>query len=358
MKVLLATATYPTTDRPSAGIFVRSQFRFFKRHATPEEEFTSFKVRTHTKNAPRSLPHIFWSLIKFIPHLFRRYDVVHVHFVSPLIFIAVFYKRLHPKTRLMLSVHGSGLFGLEKKSNARKNRYAKAIRKFDRVILAGESLQAPMQRYATPEQCRIICAGVDDLRFYKDDDAAKEFDFIFVGSFTTTKGVDILLSALEMLDQEEIRVCFVGSGSLQHKLQLAGHHLNIRIFADVPQRRLRQLYNSSRFLIFPSRGDGFGLVVSEAMYCGTPPIIFNESGAKAQVASNENGICYKPNTAEKLCRVLMSAFQMEPEEYVRLSNNARQANVEYSLSHVGTQLMSLYRQLAAEADLTPDGKAI
>ena len=354
MRVLLATATYPTPDRPSAGIFVRNQFRFFRRHATPDEHFALFKIRTHSRTNDRSWWRVLWSSIKFMPHFFRRYDIVHVHFISPLVIAARLYKILHPSTRLVLTVHGSGFHNLLKRSKRIKKRYVRALAKFNEVILAGESLLPAVQKELGLDSCRIICAGVDDLRFHADERAVKDFDFIFVGSFSDSKGVDILLQALESLEDEEIRVCFVGSGPLQKKLQRAGHHLNIQIFVDVPQTRLRQLYNASRFLVFPSRGDGFGLVVSEAIYCGVPAIISQDSGAGMQVKNNETGLSYKPNTPEKLSRVLLSAFNMGAEEYRQLSDNARQANLEFSLSHVGTQLMKLYRQLTAEEQLKRD----
>ena len=38
------------------------------------------------------------------------------------------------------------------------------------------------------------------------------------------------------------------------------HNLYIDVYHDVPQRKLRHLYNGARYLVFQSRGDGFGLV--------------------------------------------------------------------------------------------------
>lgn len=353
MKILLATATYPTPDRPSAGIFVRNQFRFFRRHATPDEIFKLFKVHTYTRGSKRSWLRVVWAVIKFIPHFFRSYDIVHVHFLSPLVHVARAYKYLHPSTSLLLTIHGNDLRKLRGRRRRVKKRYINSVSFFDDVILSGESLLPTVHAELNLEACRIISAGVDDLRFHVDVGSTKEFDFIFVGSFTEDNGVDILIAALEALETKEIRACFVGSGPLQKELKRAAHHLNIQIFVEIPQTRLRQLYNASRFLVFPARGDSFGLVVSEAIHCGVPAIIFSGSGASSQVSNNETGIKYKPNTPEQLSRVLLAAFNMADADYRTLSEKARQANLEYSLSHVGTQLMKLYRQTAAAKDLYP-----
>ncbi|NNF16380.1 MAG: glycosyltransferase family 4 protein [Gammaproteobacteria bacterium] len=353
MKVLVATATYPTPDRPSAGIFVRNQFRFFRRHATPDETFKLFKVRTTTRRKSRSWPLVIWATLKFIPYFFRRFDIVHIHFLSPLAHAARIYRFLHPTTKLILTIHGNDLRKVQNRPQRVKTRYIKTLTYFDEIILSGESLLPTVQKQLGLEQCRIICAGVDDLRFQVDPDCRKEFDFIFVGSFTRDNGLDILISALEMLEEQEIRACFVGSGPLKKELQRAGHHLNLQIFVEVPQTRLRQLYNSSRFLVFPVRGDSFGLVVSEAIHCGVPAIVYSGSGASSQVRNNETGVTYKPNTPEQLSRVLLAAFNMADSDYRVLSDCTRQANLEYSLSHTGTQLLKLYRQIAAEKELHP-----
>ncbi len=220
------------------------------------------------------------------------------------------------------------------------------------MIIAGESLRPVIERELGVTDAEVICAGADDLRFHTSEKIAKEYDFIFVGSFSKHKGADILLAALNMLENEELKVCFVGSGELQADLKRAGHHLDIDVFVDLPQTRLRQLYSASRFLVFPARGESFGLVVTEAMYCGVPAIISTESGASEQVVNQVNGLTYKPNTPEKLCRTLMAAAQMNSDTYRAMSNSALQSNLEYSLSRAGTQLMQLYRQQSAEKDLT------
>ncbi len=129
MKVLLVTATFPTPDRPSAGIFVRHQFRFFRSHATDHETFDLFKIRTHTRGERHSLPRRIWSALKFIPHYFKRYDIVHVHSLSSLMHAARLYKFLHPRTRIILSIHGSSVRQFDQHSKYTRRRFAKAAKK-------------------------------------------------------------------------------------------------------------------------------------------------------------------------------------------------------------------------------------
>ncbi len=355
MKVLIVTDTFPTPDRPSAGIFVRHQYRFFSSHATDDETFDLFKVRTHTRGKRHSLLRRFWSSLKFIPYYFRRYDIVHVHSISSLMHAARLYRFFHPRSRLILSIHGSSIRQFDQHTKRARKRFTKSAQSFDKVVIAAESLQPVIKKELGISNAQVICAGADDLRFHTSEKIAKEFDFIFVGSFSSHKGADILLAALNMLENQELKVCFVGNGELEDELKRAGHHLDIQVFVDVPQTRLRQLYSASRFLVFPARGESFGLVVTEAMYCGVPAIVHAESAANEQVTHQLNGLTYKPNTPEQLSRTLAAAAKMDSDRYLEMAGHASQSNLEFSLSRVGTQLMQLYRQLSSEQDLAKRG---
>lgn len=351
MDVLLMTATFPTPEHPSAGIFVRNQFRFFQRHATTTESFSMFKASTHKGD----YHHSWWRTLRarsmFLEHHRKRYDILHVHGLSPLLFDACRYRKRNSHSQLMLTIHDRGIRQFLAQPERVRKRYRRAAASADALILSSPALEPMVRDDLGLKDYRVISAGADDLRFHPSENQSKEFDFIFVGTFNEHKGADIFLDALNMLEDKEIRVCFVGSGALREQLRRAGHHLDIQVFTDVPQPQLRQLYSSSRFLVYPARNAGFGLVVTEAMYCRLPAIVAQESGASSQVQNNVNGMTYKPNTPEQLARALSGSQSMSSEMYNTLVDGTTAANLEHSLSHVGTQLMKLYRQLSAANEL-------
>ena len=347
MRALIVTGTFPTRHRPSAGVFVRNQFQMLRKRAGEDETLELFCIFTRWPNHKRSILKILLAVVRFLPYLFRRYDVLHVHFLSPLLFAALLYKRLRPSTRVIVTVHGSGLKRIETGPNHRVRRYARALKKVDYVIAAGPAIAPVVKELLDYDADEVLCAGVDDLHFFREDDVLKEYDFIFVGALQESKGVDVLLDALEQINDLGVKVCCVGTGPLEQRLKGVGQSVYIDVFRDVPQRRLRRLFNQSRFLVFPSRGYGFGLVVSEAMYCGTPPIVFADSGAVSQVRHNENGLVYKPNTADKLARALADAYRLGGEAYEALSIGAHNANRELSLDAVCRAHLALYRRLAS-----------
>lgn len=107
--------------------------------------------------------------------------------------------------------------------------------------------------------------------------------FIFAGGIRHLKSIDIILDAFRRLYDEGFRysLMFVGGGGDSDlldridKTPLATRH------RSVPQPELYSRYANSDCLLLPSRFDSFGMVVAEAMACGTPAIVSTHTGSKS-----------------------------------------------------------------------------
>jgi len=111
-----------------------------------------------------------------------------------------------------------------------------------------------------------------------------ETTFLYVGSFIYRKGVDVLSRAFsELVDSTpNVRLVVAGDGDAG---QLFDRQLSPAAAARVVRRgfvawgELPELYRQGDFLVMPSRYDGWGLVIPEAMASGLPVIGSTEAGA-------------------------------------------------------------------------------
>lgn len=125
-------------------------------------------------------------------------------------------------------------------------------------------------------------------------DKSARFRFIFVGQFIPRKRLDLLVSALTQLNPDDIELAVIGSGPLESELRhFAEEKLPKRVIwhGRLPIHDVQQLIADADCLVLPSRYDGWGAVVSEALIVGTPVICSDRCGsAGAAQASGHGGV--------------------------------------------------------------------
>jgi glycosyltransferase involved in cell wall biosynthesis len=94
---------------------------------------------------------------------------------------------------------------------------------------------------------------------------------LFIGRFVEKKGLPILNQLAQIFPQ--VQWIFAGWG----KCNPEDWNLdNVSVFKGLSNAELAPLYQMSDLLILPSKGEGFPLVVQEAMACGTPAVVSPE----------------------------------------------------------------------------------
>ncbi|MEZ4818081.1 MAG: glycosyltransferase family 4 protein [Flavobacteriaceae bacterium] len=285
------TSMYPSAQKKYSGIFVKNQYEYLQKLIGDGDTIEIFFIRRRITSFIGSVLKHLVSFFKFTPHFFRKYDVVHLHSFFPLVVSAWLYKTLHPKTKLVVTFHGMEVNLQVNKRNEKFMRFL--AKKIDFTIPVGVEVGKNVVNKLKLPIGKILPVGVNPNVFYPEPHTKKEYNFLFVGSFFVVKGIDILYNAIINLPKD-ICFCIVGNGEeyQQKFLELKQRGYTIELKGDQSHEELRTLYNQSRFLILPSRSEGFATVIVEAMYCGTPVITSNIPQFSEQVIENKNGFMF------------------------------------------------------------------
>lgn len=169
-------------------------------------------------------------------------------------------------------------------------------------------------------------------------------DVLYLGGFAPHKNPGAVVEAAAMLPG--LSVLLVGDGELEGSLRSRIGDLGlggrVRVAAPAPDAdhllQVRDLFLGSRMVCLPSRGESFGLVLIEALACGTPVVGFGpmvreirdaigieigeplDTGSPEEVAAAIERVATRHWDRDRLRRATLEAFGLPriTDRYVQL----------------------------------------
>jgi len=147
----------------------------------------------------------------------------------------------------------------------------------------------------------------NDLNRYSEY-VNNKFHFIFIGQLIECKGVDILLKALSELKEKNWFLDIIGDGkerkNVKNLSKILGLSKYIKFHGVKKNVETRELLKTADLLILPSRYDGWGAVVNEALMCGVPVVCSDACGAAELINGSFRGEVFKTGSVSDLHRIL------------------------------------------------------
>lgn len=225
----------------------------------------------------------FFSLVRIVRQ--EKIDLIHVHWVLPLGWIAAFYCFLTGhKVKLLMTCHGSDLLKISGKFAGWIKRFSLA--QANAVTVVSEHLRHKVDELGG-KKCFVLPMGVDTSLFSPEAgraDFRNRFNLnrnviLFVGSLIELKGVRALVEAMpEVIRKEpDTSLLLVGGGELEGALRhfVCDTGLEKHVVFAGPQLHsdLPAFFAGSDIFILPSFSEGWPLVVMEALSAGIPVIV-------------------------------------------------------------------------------------
>lgn len=157
--------------------------------------------------------------------------------------------------------------------------------------------------------------------------------FFYSGSFSHRKGSDLLAEAFALVAarHSEARLVLVGTGDMEIKMRSLLKPCANRVtwLGFQPWERLPECYAQGSIFCFPSRYDGWGLALVEALAAGMPAIGTDRTGAAVEFLTDRRvGWLVKAGVVRDLELAMESALNLPEAEF-----KAMQAAARTSVSH-------------------------
>jgi len=132
--------------------------------------------------------------------------------------------------------------------------------------------------------------------------------FLFVGQLIKRKGVIQILSALDILKDNEIGLLIIGDGPEENKLKnyCRENNLDNVFFEEFKQQEeLAKYYSLTDIFILPSFEEVWGLVVNEALASGLYVLCSKYSGSAYDlIKEGWNGKIFNPNNIDEIVNLI------------------------------------------------------
>jgi glycosyltransferase involved in cell wall biosynthesis len=241
-----------------------------------------------------------------------------------------------------------------------KKKLKRACASADRIIAISEQTARDLQDYmnVSGDRIKVIYQGCNTI-FKQSVDSSEKIAIrekynlptkyiLNVGTLERRKNALLILQALTQLPSEMALVLVGKETSYQKDLDefIADNGLSPRVhfvnqidFTDLPA-----IYQESEVFVYPSRFEGFGIPIIEAVHSGVPVIA--ASGSCLEEAGGGGGIYIDPDDSESLAeeiKKLLSNSSYKEEKII----NARAHVEKFEPAKIAGEVFNLYREILA-----------
>lgn len=173
---------------------------------------------------------------------------------------------------------------------------------------------------------------------------------LYAGRLESAKGTDTLLRAWPLVGGGA-QLVLLGRGPDESGLRAALQRMadDVRVLAPVEDPV--PFYRAADVFVFPSRSEGFGNALAEAMACGTAVVTTRTGLACEHVQHGDNGLLFDAGDAAGLAHCLRALLD-DPERREHIAARGRETALrEFATGRMTCRYLELYRALSRDRAL-------
>lgn len=317
---------------------------------------------------PAHIEAILASLERYRRYHRKTYDLIHSHYWISAVVGAMAQTRWHCPHLTMFHTLGAvkNHSAAGEKESIRRIAHERWLAKVaDGIVVPspGERQNLLCHYHPRPEQIHTIPCGVNLDLFQPMDPlmARRKIGIdpkaqvaLFVGRFAPVKGINNLLGAMAMLKNRwpKLHLVMVGGDDPENEsTRILMRHVRqyniekqVTFAGRIDQEALPPFYSAADFLVLPSHYESFGLVVLEALACGTPVVATPVGTVSAIIKENVNGVVIDNSDESGVARAMDRMLNRYPAPS-GFQANIRATAIDYSWKRVAASVMNTYALL-------------
>ena len=185
-----------------------------------------------------------------------------------------------------------------------------------------------------------------EINLIKETYALPANYLLYVGTIEERKNALVILQAMLALPSH-VKLVMVGkkkSYGLIIDAFIKKHELNDRVIQinQVDFKDLPAIYQAATIFIYPSKFEGFGIPIIEALHSETPVIA--AKGSCLAEAGGPNSLYFEPSNAEELTGLIADLLADESKQKSMAASGKKYVE-KFNGEKIATELMGLYQSI-------------